>query len=549
MERNSNLLQVKKRIIDFCNNKKESVILLKGNWGIGKTFLIDTIQTEEKDLNFRYVSLFGLSNLNEVKTKIINSSDRESFLRKNFSEVVKGSNTATVGAMLANMSANAFDLIAEKKLTNQIIILDDFERKEATLTNIMILGLIDYLKFKNNKVILLTNEEKINIEDDLSKNEVVSESWQILKEKSIDCEIKLIIDQQDCLNILLPHKNKLDLEYEVILKFLIETKLINLRITKLIINKLEDFFSTFKSYLNSENKSFIIDILSNFAKVLYIYYSQSNYKDYFHYYKISLKAETKLAFLFKHSQESNEYQSFVSFFDNLSISSSYSEVDIFPILENFIEFGFLDTVKLKNKVADLFNNWTLENNQQALLNFVDKVMYQVIPSLEFEEKVLFFLNAPIKEPGTIFLIYQIIKKINNPSYSNLLNDYKIKIQELTNVLDFHPSFYTENSEFFNAQKREQEDKISKVLSSLFDMLAYCQDEEFVIKYLNGIDSNTLDFLLKMELAKDNIKAIMQFLNRLKENNNYKNFNSILNEYINNLDANSDLKRIFILNYF
>jgi hypothetical protein len=276
----SNKEKVRQRIIEFCNNSYESVIFLKGDWGIGKTYLVDEIQEQsnEKD-DFLIVSLFGLNSIDEVKSRIISPYNRENTLKGIFNEVMKNFED-NKASMVANFSIGLFDYISESRLKNKIIIFDDFERKGDNLSSLSILGLIDFLKTKKNKIIILSNESKLIKNEVINSRNINNDSWQILKEKVIDCEIQLKINHEDCLKVVMKEIHEDDLEYIVMKQLLIETNLVNIRIAKLIKNRLKEMFDIFKSKLNSGNKQVLTDILNNSAKMFYIYYFKENYNYY-----------------------------------------------------------------------------------------------------------------------------------------------------------------------------------------------------------------------------------------------------------------------------
>src|SRR2546423_14187347 len=84
--------QVRKVVEDFISNDRSDLLLIKGEWGVGKTyFWNDIVQTASVarsigHKHYSYVSLFGLNNLEDVRTEI--SASRIS------SESIKDSLTA-----------------------------------------------------------------------------------------------------------------------------------------------------------------------------------------------------------------------------------------------------------------------------------------------------------------------------------------------------------------------------------------------------------------------------------------------------------------------
>jgi Cdc6-like AAA superfamily ATPase len=66
--------KVKSALVDFVKGEKDRAIVLKGDWGTGKTYLWKQVVLESRDLfhkrNYSYVSLFGLNSLKDLKKSI-----------------------------------------------------------------------------------------------------------------------------------------------------------------------------------------------------------------------------------------------------------------------------------------------------------------------------------------------------------------------------------------------------------------------------------------------------------------------------------------------
>ncbi len=68
------LRKPKKQLIELLENADNKVIALSGRWGTGKTHLWNEVKTEFKDVKVQkalYVSLFGLSSIDQIKRKLI----------------------------------------------------------------------------------------------------------------------------------------------------------------------------------------------------------------------------------------------------------------------------------------------------------------------------------------------------------------------------------------------------------------------------------------------------------------------------------------------
>lgn len=192
-----------------CLNAK--VIVLTGPWGCGKTHLVNEERTRIAEKNgsdfstkhsYLYTSLFGISTIDDIKkglvlNKMTLSGETVNRFSKFVKSLLKGlGNCIPHGQTLKVVTDIQWLALAEKLLSNSIIILDDIERKEDSITIKELFGFIDKFTKKpyNCKFILIVNKEKISNEDNLQQ-------WDIYKEKLVDEEIFLSITPKEAFDI------------------------------------------------------------------------------------------------------------------------------------------------------------------------------------------------------------------------------------------------------------------------------------------------------------------------------------------------------------
>ncbi|MEI9406880.1 P-loop NTPase fold protein [Mesorhizobium argentiipisi] len=175
---------VKNQIEEFLRTAKPEVMCIRGNWGTGKTYNWQTAIKSLRDdpeavkLNqYAYVSLFGVSSVNQIKAAILqNTVTRDMIGDLITSESIKstlqkGERGFKAGLMklLPIGGERIFDAVvsALSLLSNkQIICFDDLERKAAGLSAGDVLGFMSYLKEQREcKVVLLLNDEALKGED------------------------------------------------------------------------------------------------------------------------------------------------------------------------------------------------------------------------------------------------------------------------------------------------------------------------------------------------------------------------------------------------
>jgi len=177
----------KAAVLAFLKSSKPEVLCIRGRWGTGKTHvwnecLKQAVQAKEvAQPKYAYCSLFGINSLAELKASIVEDSvpvgdfiappTMESFndiYRQSMIKVRQGSWMAKqivsaipyVGA-LGETSARLLFL----GVRNQIVCIDDLERKGKDLQIGDVLGLASFLKESRNcKVVLILNDERLEAE-------------------------------------------------------------------------------------------------------------------------------------------------------------------------------------------------------------------------------------------------------------------------------------------------------------------------------------------------------------------------------------------------
>ena len=144
-------------------------VLIKGEWGIGKTyFLRKKYLCDKKHI---YISLFGWNSIEEVKIEIYSKLDRVLNFITNGVNRIKGSSiNLPFGSISIPYFENDIEKAIEKKCKKEkfIIVIDDLERKSSNIKMEAILGIIESISNINNSlIIVVANENKI-IEEEKS---------------------------------------------------------------------------------------------------------------------------------------------------------------------------------------------------------------------------------------------------------------------------------------------------------------------------------------------------------------------------------------------
>lgn len=207
---------IKKTLDTFFDNEESNVLVLKGDWGVGKTHFWNNYISEKIDNNslsqiaYSYISLFGNNTLQEVRKSVfrqakpISVKEVDKTIEIGFETdntmfgrmVQKGIDYATKKAPntndvtkfveylpIANKYANAINILEYNLVNNYVVCIDDIERKGDSLTIKEIMGWIDELsEQKSCKVILIFNENSF----DCDKDKIAFEAY---REKVVDYEV------------------------------------------------------------------------------------------------------------------------------------------------------------------------------------------------------------------------------------------------------------------------------------------------------------------------------------------------------------------------
>lgn len=174
----------------------EYAVLLKGNWGVGKTWFINkTLQTfNENKGKYLYVSLYGINKYEEIEEEFFKqlhpllSSKSMSLAGK----IAKGLLKTTIHIDIdgdKNKDGSVVSQIPDINLPDYltktegfVLVFDDLERCSIGIGNI--LGYINhFVEHQGYKVIILANEEEILAKDVEDKNN--ANSYRKIKEKLI----------------------------------------------------------------------------------------------------------------------------------------------------------------------------------------------------------------------------------------------------------------------------------------------------------------------------------------------------------------------------
>lgn len=173
------------KLNEFYEAEDKYCLLLRGPWGVGKTYLVDSFLKHKK--RTAKVSLFGIKEAGELYSVCFCAISKLYRFKKNLRKIDQNISfgiepvSATVPAIgLLQALLDDAPKAPNRQKRKTLIVIDDIERSDNQLTVNQIFGCAELIKNAKIKVILIANNKK------LSKR---SADFDSFKEKVIDAEI------------------------------------------------------------------------------------------------------------------------------------------------------------------------------------------------------------------------------------------------------------------------------------------------------------------------------------------------------------------------
>lgn len=233
----------------------EYAILIKGNWGAGKTWFIKNFINQNKKKQFLYVSLYGVSSFQEIENMFFQQlhPNLSSKGVKLAGKIMNGLLKTTIRVDLIgdkdketsiNSSIPKIDLPEYlKKADKKILVFDDLERCSIPIPSL--LGYINqFVEHNEQKVILVANEEEIikSFDKENGKNQ-----YLLIREKLIGKAFTTYSNVEKAYDVFLigledkKRRNLLNKHKELIIRTYSSSKFNNLRHLKQSILDFERF--------------------------------------------------------------------------------------------------------------------------------------------------------------------------------------------------------------------------------------------------------------------------------------------------------------------
>ncbi|MEK7952772.1 hypothetical protein [Luteolibacter soli] len=187
---------------NFLSNDSLRVAVIKGEWGVGKTFFWRSFLSNRlsglKFTAYAYASLFGATSIEALTSqissnfKIVDEQSPKKHLEK-LGPILKYAGYFQTPHV--NLVGIANKVVESHLINNFLVCIDDLERKEESVSTSSVLGMISLLtQDRGCKVVLILNDDKLSAD--------AAKAFDEYREKVVDLEITYSPSISDNLRII-----------------------------------------------------------------------------------------------------------------------------------------------------------------------------------------------------------------------------------------------------------------------------------------------------------------------------------------------------------
>ncbi|WP_395608681.1 P-loop NTPase fold protein [Pseudomonas sp. B22129] len=365
--------------LDHFFRNDSNVVVIKGDWGVGKTHFWNSYFQDRKRAKFfkqmaySYVSLFGKNSVDQIQNEIFSCAVKLA-TDKEINEYVEevSSEKSNIASYLADLASSNFikaqqgarngvnwfgkyfevakevpfvnkfsgllDRIGSGLISNYVICIDDIERKGKGLKIKELMGLVDELaKRKGCKVVLIFNERSFDDADDLKQ-------FESYREKVVDVELLYKPASEANFNHVFSVG---DFGWEAARDVVRAFDITNVRVIK----KIKQLYAHHSVLLANASLSVVHEFNVHAAVLAWAYFSVGAHPSC-HEIKKRMAGGSWVSLLSSKSDDSTEFKEFAAAAIELKLVDS---VLIEPIMK-YLEQGYPDDSKLNKCVANLEAN-------------------------------------------------------------------------------------------------------------------------------------------------------------------------------------------------
>lgn len=379
------------RSLDSFFAGDDRVLVIKGAWGVGKTYFWDKyiesrIKNQDlKQIAYSYVSLFGKTSLADIRATVFQSAKSiatNDDIKHKFDEELESSTSllkltpwvreatekvrgkAPIIGWLTKLARSTpftdkySGIIASLEyglVKNYVICFDDLERKGTTLSIREVMGLADELaRRKSCKVVLIFNENSLSEERDKCE-------FEAYREKVVDAELDYGPTHKQNLECSWAVKHPLFTKIEPLI---VALDLKNIR----VLQKLRRLTDTFWPAIEKSDE-WIVEEFTNHATILCWSYYMRDTALPFAFIKSRLEKDTWESYL---NIEKDGMASEEKRYREISSTIKLSPSAIDKHIIHFLERGYANMEEVRAEIAELAQKVDVQRAHSELRSIWDK---------------------------------------------------------------------------------------------------------------------------------------------------------------------------------
>ncbi|MBP6004690.1 MAG: hypothetical protein KA746_14765 [Pyrinomonadaceae bacterium] len=549
---------VKKVIKNFIESDNSDFLLLKGGWGVGKTYFWSSNISEASKAakvgkeSYAYVSLFGLTDLESLKGSIlaakVNSHAVAKSSNESFSQAVSGFKETFKDfekiPWLRNYTGGMVGAIAFRAIEKTLICFDDLERKSDEFDIKEILGLASYLKEQRNcKIVFISNEGTLSDED--------IKEFGRHSEKVVDIQVTFAPTAEEAFEIAFTRTED---QYALVREYCLRLGVKNIRVLK----RIKRFLHNLKPHLEGREKAVKVHIISSLILAVWSYYDKDSNPP-------SLEVIEKFSFplirmksgLTKELIDEDDQRTC----DLLYGTYGYYRTDPLDIeVFKLVRTGFID--------ENTFLRELESENQKAIARKGNETFSQIWKMFhssfadnmeEFVKSaaILFEENVPFLALSDVESIVSILRSLGRDSEADTMIDRYLATHNDVFTSEFRGTvFYRHLKDEYFKEKVDLIIPTSSITGNFDEAMQLLVDkpgyEYRVVQYLASIDDD--DFYEKVKLIESEklysmVRACLQMKEIDDEGGRYNEVARKMSSALERIATEADINRIRIAHMF
>lgn len=479
---------IREQILNFVSHSAPSVMVIKGDWGVGKTFGWESILLEAQRESmisakkYTYVSLFGISNLDKLKYSIFENSVSKEFignepnlesLRSNtfgLLEVLgRGSWSKLKEMPFVKSAAPAVEAFSFMSVSDYLICIDDLERKGGNLDLKDVLGLVSLLKEKKKcKIVLMLNDKTQDTKD-----------YEQYKEKIVDIELEFSPTPME--SALVAFNNK-KIYHSELSEITVSLGIKNIRVLKRIDRSIDLVFHYFEN-AEVEIKSQLLRVTALFCWAYYcsVYDKDIPSLDFIESIDSIYLLDSKML-----DDERKQWK-------NVLLSHNFNKLDdLNRMLAKLVRRGYIDRAEFETVVSTANDKCIIDKNINSYKIAWDDFYYSFVDEQSLIVKRLyeaFLANIKQVSPADLDNLVSVFLNFNEKSKASDLVD--------AFILEYKDRGYICDPDNFHMMKEVDDGTLMSKFEVVYVPSAPVGTIKEVLERIsgkNGVGSNDLEIL-------------------------------------------------------